>query len=371
MDKRKISAIAIINILTFLISFSYEMTFTVMPFFLVNALGVSMVVIGIIEGGYDLVSNLVKILAGYWSDLFSKKKFLLTGIFMSIAARFYFIFGKKWDDILMGTILDSVSDGTIVPVSDTILSSEKKKSLGKTFGINRAIESIGGLLGILTAFFYTAYFLDIPYQKYFYLSIVPLLIAAIIVLFLPEYKPSGKKYSIPIISWEMFFPKYLYLFFILSFANFGYSFYILKVYNQTSSEYKTVGIYVIFTLIIAIASYLSGKFYDRLGEKRFLYLTIFLFFISHLFMIGLPVVGFIIFAFADAFLEIGIWATVGKKVKFRKGFVFGTYHFIVGFSSLLAGVIAGYLWDTINPETPFIMGSIASVVAFILIRRFF
>ncbi|WP_029519871.1 MFS transporter [Persephonella sp. IF05-L8] len=371
MDKRKISAIAIINILTFLISFSYEMTFTVMPFFLVNALGVSMVVIGIIEGGYDLVSNLVKVLAGYWSDLFSRKKFLIAGIFMSIAARFYFIFGKKWDDILMGTILDAVSDGTVVPVSDTILSSEKKKSLGKTFGINRAIESIGGFLGILTAFVYTAYFLDIPYQKYFYLSIIPLLIAAIIVLFLPEYKPSGKKYRIPIISWEMFFPKYLYLFFILSFANFGYSFYILKVYNQTSSEYKTVGIYVIFTLIIAIASYLSGRFYDRLGEKRFLYLTIFLFFISHLLMIGLPVVGFIIFAFADAFLEIGIWATVGKKVKFRKGFVFGTYHFIVGLSSLFAGVVAGYLWDTIDPEAPFIMGSIASIVAFILIRRFF
>ena len=372
MKNGNLSTVVVINTITFLLAVSYEMVFTVLPFFLVNTIGVSMIIIGLLEGGYDLISNSVKIFAGYWSDFLSKRKILATGILFSIVSRAYFIFGKKWNDILLAVSLEAASEGIQVPVSDTVLSSEKKKNLGKIYGINRAVESIGYFVGIFIAFVYTVYYLkDIPYQTYFYLSIIPLLLAFVMVFLIKEPAKKEKVYPVPIVSWEFFFPKYLILFFVLSFANFGYSFYILKIYGNILSESKTIGVYVFFTILIAVASYLSGKFYDIAGEKRFLQITIFLFFLSHLLMINMPVVGFLIFALADAFLEIGIWATVGKKVKFRKGFVFGTYHFTVGFSSLIAGLVAGYLWDSFGAEAPFIMGCIASVVAFIIIRKYF
>ncbi len=370
MGRKHITAVVAINILTFFISLSYDMVFTVLPFFLINSVGVSMVIIGLIEGGYDLVSNFLKIFSGYWSDFFSRKRILTAGILFSVFSRLYFTFGKKWDDFLIGVLLEATSEGIQVPVSDTVLSSEKR-NLGKIFGLNRAVESLGSFLGIIIAFVYTALFLsDIDYQTYFSLSIIPVLLSLIAVFFLKDERKI-KKYPVPIVSWEIFFPKYLVLFFILSFANFGYSFYILKIYSDILSEYKTVGVYILFSLIIAAASYFSGKFYDQIGEKRFLEITTLIFFISHFLMINLPVIGFIVFAVADAFLEIGIWATVGKKVKFRKGFVFGTYHFVVGFSSLLAGLTAGYLWDSIRPEAPFVMGTIASLLAFFIIRRYF
>jgi len=372
MKSSYLSTIVVINTVTFLIAVSYEMVFTVLPFFLVNTLGVSMIIIGLIEGGYDLITNFVKIFAGYWSDFLSKRKMLITGILFSIASRGYFILGKKWDDILLAVSLEAASEGIQVPVSDTILSSEKKKNLGKIFGINRAVESIGYFTGIFIAFLYTLYFLkDVPYQTYFYLSLIPLFLALGTVFLIKEPVKKEKTYPVPIVSWEFFFPKYLILFFVLSFANFGYSFYILKIYGDVLSESKTIGVYVFFTVLIAVSSYLSGKFYDKVGEKRFLLITIYLFFLSHLLMINIPVIGFLIFALADAFLEIGIWATVGKKVKFRKGFVFGTYHFTVGFSSLIAGLIAGYLWDSFGAEAPFIMGCTASIVAFVIIKRYF
>ncbi|SNZ11703.1 Major Facilitator Superfamily protein [Persephonella hydrogeniphila] len=371
MKNSHLTAVIIINLLTFLISVSYEMVFTVLPFFLVNTIGVSMVIIGLIEGGYDLITNFVKIFSGYWSDFFSKRKILFISILFSIISRFYFIFGKKWDDMLIAVSSEAVSEGIQVPVSDTILSSEKKEKLGRIFGINRTVEGVGSFIGIVIAFIYTLYFLEsTPYQTYFYFSIIPLVISLFLIFFLKE-KKKVRTYHIPIVSWEVFFPKYLILFFILSFANFGYSFYILKIYGDNLSETETIGVYIIFSVIIAAASYISGKFYDRFGEKRFLEITSILFFVSHLLMINLPVAGFIIFAFADAFLEIGTWATIGRKVKFRKGFVFGTYHFTVGFSSLIAGLMAGYFWDSIGAEAPFIMGTVASIVAFFAIRRYF
>jgi len=347
------------------------MVFSVLPFFLVNSIGVSMFVIGIIEGGYDLVSNLVKIFSGYWSDFLSRKRMIIWTVALSIFSKIYFTLGKKWDDFIIAVILEATSDGSFAPVKDTILSSEKKENIGRTFGINRAFENVGSFLGILIALVFLIFFLGkADYQDYFYLSLVPLILALILVFFIRIPKERKTK-RIKIVTWEIFFPKYIFLFFLLSFANFGYSFYILKIYKQVDSEAITVSVYLIFSIIIGIAALISGRFFDRLGEKKHLEMTVSMFLISHILMIIFPVAGFILFAFADAFLDIGIWATLGKKVKFRKGFVFGMYHFTVGFSSLIAGVIAGYLWESINAEAPFVMGVIASSIAFLIIKRYF
>ena len=365
-------AIFIINLITFLISISYEGIFSVLPFYLSTVLGVSMFVIGIIEGGYDLISNFVKIFSGYWSDFLNKKYILLTGALVSLLSKFYFIFGKKWGDILIATSLEAISEGIQTPVNDTILSSGKKKKLGRIFGINRAFENVGAVVGISVAFIYTMFFMtDFSYRTYFSIFLIPVLLSIIAILFIPVEKPKKRPYSIPIVSWEAFFPRYIIIFFLFALIDYGYSFYVLKAYNQINNEALTILAYLAFTIIIGIASLIAGKYFDKLGERKFLQIVSLFFFLSHFFMILFPVAGFIIFAFADAFLDIGIWATIGKKTKFRKGFVFGTYHFTVGFASLISGMVAGYIWDNINADAPFILGSVVSILLFFIIRKHF
>lgn len=365
-------AILIVNLITFFISISYEGIFSVLPFYLSTVLGVSMFVIGIIEGGYDLISNFVKIFSGYWSDFLNKKYILLTGLFVSLISKLYFIFGKKWGDILIASSLEAISEGIQTPVNDTVLSSGKKKKLGRIFGINRAFENVGAVVGISIALIYTMLFIShISYRVYFSVFLVPVILSLLVALFLPTEKPKKKAYSVPIVSWEAFFPRYIIIFFTFALIDYGYSFYVLKAYKQIDNEALTILLYLIFTIIIGIASLIAGKYFDKLGEKRFLLIVSTFFFLSHLFMILFPVAGFIIFAFADAFLDIGIWATIGKKTKFRKGFVFGTYHFTVGFASLISGMVAGYLWDNINANFPFILGCIISVLLFFIIRKHF
>ncbi len=365
-------AIFIINLTTFLLSISYEGIFSVLPFYLSTVLGVSMFVIGLIEGGYDLISNFVKIFSGYWSDFLNKKHILLTGAIVSLISKIYFIFGKRWGDILIATSLEAISEGIQTPVNDTILSSGKKKKLGRIFGINRAFENVGAVIGISIAFIYTMFFIsEFSYRAYFSIFLIPVLLSMVAILFLPVEKPKKRIYPIPIVSWEAFFPRYIIIFFIFALIDYGYSFYVLKAYKQINNEALTILTYLLFTIIMGLASLVAGRYFDRLGEKRFLLIVSLFFFLSHLFMIFFPIAGFIIFAFADAFLDIGIWATIGKKTKFRKGFVFGTYHFTVGFASLISGMIAGYLWDNINADVPFILGSVVSILLFFIIRKHF
>ncbi len=372
MDKNIARTILIVNLVTFFVSISYEGIFSVLPFYLSTTLGVSMFVIGIIEGGYDLISNFVKIFSGYWSDFISKKRLLFGSLFVSLFGKVFFIFGKKWGDILVATALEAISEGIQTPVTDTLLSSEKKKKLGRVFGFNRAVENIGAVFGIILAFLYTYLLLDeVSYQIYFSIFIIPVLFAIFTILFLPEEKIIPKKYRLPIVSWEYFFPHYIVIFFLFALIDYGYSFYVLKAYQQIGDEATTILVYLLFTVILGIASLIAGKYFDKLGEKNFFLLVSIVFFLSHLCMVVFPVGGFILFAFADAFLDIGIWATIGKKTKFRKGFVFGTYHFTVGFASLISGTLAGYLWDNINPDMPFLLGSFISVLLYLIIKRHF
>ena len=361
-----------INLITFFLSISYETVFTVLPFYLTSVLGVSMFVIGIFEGGYDLISIFVKIISGYYSDLLRKKNLLFTAVSFSLFSKLYFVIGKKWGDVLIATTLEAFSEGIITPVSDTYLSSGKKERLGRIFGINRVFENVGAFIGILIAFIFSYMFLDkITYREYFFFSLIPVILAFILIFFIPYEKKTKRKYPIPLVSWEAFFPKYIVLFFLLATVDFGYSFYVLKAYRQVDNESLTILLYLLFTALIGFASLFAGRIFDRIGERKFLMIVAVLFFFSHFLMVIFPAAGFLIFALADGFFDIGIWATIGRKIKFRKGFVFGTYHFTVGFASLLSGMIAGYLWDTINPDFPFVLGMGVSFLTYIIIKRYF
>ncbi len=341
------------------------MVYAVLPFYMVGVLGVSYVIIGIIEGFFELVSNIIKIFSGYVAD-FRKKKYLIAySLGLSVVGRIYLGLSKKWEDVMIYTVFESISEGSRTPPIDILLSS-RKKLLGKVFGLNRAFENAGGMLGIGLAFLASITFLEnkVDYNIYFLSSIIPVTFAFILSLFIKE-KLKAKKY-IKQISLEILYPEYLVLFFVLSFANFGYSFYILKVYDATGSQNATISMYMFFYMFLIATSYFSGRFFDSIGEKRFVFLSIILLFSAHLFMVHFPVVGFINFAIADAFLDIGVWAILGQKVKFRRGFVFGMYHFTIGISSFLSSIMAGYLWDNFGSEYPFFMGVIACMISFIL-----
>jgi predicted MFS family arabinose efflux permease len=49
---------------------------------------------------------------------------------------------------------------------------------------------------------------------------------------------------------------------------------------------------------------------------------------------------------------------------------FGLYHMVVGLAILPASVLAGFLWDHINPAAPFWFGSGMAALAMLLFVKF-
>lgn len=352
-----------INLTTFLITVSTEIYETLLPFILVNYFAVSMVVVGLIEGLSEAFSNLIKIFGGYLADVKDRKKVLLLGIGSLLFSNLYLSFSKKWADVMISALAKSVGEGLFVPVKDKILSGLYRKEVGKIFGVNKIFENLGELLGIFLAFLISLFILaKFGYIYVFlFLSFLNFLAFISVIRFsLKHDKLKDKKR----ISWQILEPTILLFFFLFSFVNLGYSFYILKVYSFFNQESYTLGLYLMFGFILVISTYFAGKIYDRISLKNFLYIVIFLYIISNFLLITIAPVGLLILPIGEAFLEIGIWATVGKRVKFRKGFVFGVYHFVIGIGSFISSFLSGYLWDYFSSNAPFFL---SMIIAFFLL----
>lgn len=357
----------ILNTITMLFFASTEIVESMMPFFLLYYLGTSMFVVGLIEGFSEAFSNFLKIFGGFFSDFVRRVNIIKFGLLSLLFSMLTFPLSKKWSDIIAPVFLKNVSEGAVIPAKDYYISYHYKTKEVRLFSLNRMFENIGEVLGICIVFLYSMIFLSYGITYIFFIPLILISVAILLSFFLKE-RPVSKPIK-RVVSWKIFYPKYLLLFSIFSIINFGYSFYILKVQSQTGNITVSIGIYLLFGLILILATSVSGNYFERIGELKFLKLTLFMFLISHFFLIVFPIVGFLSMAIADAMFEIGLWGTIGRRIKYRKGFVFGAYHFTVGITSLISGVGVGYIWDRFGSDAPFYLGIISTVLGYLYLSK--
>jgi len=78
------------GIASFLTDVSSEMIFTLLPLFLRNVLGVSLPIIGIIEGIADSTATLTRLWSGWFSDRIGRRKVLaLSGYSLSTISKLF------------------------------------------------------------------------------------------------------------------------------------------------------------------------------------------------------------------------------------------------------------------------------------------
>ncbi|MCX7760150.1 MAG: MFS transporter [Hydrogenothermaceae bacterium] len=367
--KRIRKNLLIVNLITMLFFASTEIVESILPFFLVTYLGASMLIVGIIEGFSEGFSNFLKIVGGYFSDFKRRKRIVVFGLISFMFSSVSLFFVKRWSDLILSIVLKDISEGSLIPAKDYILSSSYKIKKAEIFSLNRIFENAGEFLGVFIVFLYSMFFMNYSIYYLFFVSLLFSTFALLIFLNFREKRlvRSPKKS----ISWKILYPNYLLLFSIFSFINFGYSFYILKVYSQTESVSASLGFYLVFSIILIVGTFFSAKLFDKIGESKFLEITFLTFFISHILFILLPVAGFLSVAVADAMFEIGIWGTLGNKIKYRQGFVFGAYHFLIGITSLLSGVFLGYIWDVFGSDVPFWIGAVISIFGYLVLKYLF
>jgi len=366
--------ILLLGIVSFINDLSSEMIMPILPMF-ITALGGTGLIVGLVGGLRDSISSILKVFCGYWSDKTGKRKiFVSSGYLTSSVFKLFLSFSRTWQHILIFTGLDRVGKGLRTAPRDVIIANSMPKKLGKGFGIHRAMDTSGAILGSVVVFL-LFWFFGFSFKLIIFAAAIISFISLIPLYFVKEKKTKPQQINLNVSLKNL--PNPLKLFILISsifgLANFSYMFFVLRA--QELFTYKlSIGIpillYILFNIFYAAFAIPFGNLSDRIGRMKVLVFGYFLFSLTSLgfvffnsltaFIILFAVYG-IVFAVIDGNQRAFVSDLASKKLRAT---ALGTFHTAIGLAALPANLIAGFLWQ-INPSMTFIYGSVVAVISVI------
>ncbi|MEU6993583.1 MFS transporter [Streptomyces sp. NPDC046465] len=134
---------------------SSEMVTAVLPLYFVLQLGLSPLQFGFLDGLYNGVTALVRLAGGYAADRGGRHKLVAGGGYaLSALSRLGLLLaGGATAGIGAALAADRIGKGVRTAPRDALISlSSPPEALGRAFGVHRAMDTTGALLGPLAAF---------------------------------------------------------------------------------------------------------------------------------------------------------------------------------------------------------------------------
>ena len=359
---------------------STEMLYPILPVFLTQTLHASGSVVGIVDGIAQATQNIVQGFSGWLSDRLQKRKSIaLVGYTLSALAKPLTGLATAWPAVLGARFLDRVGAGTrSAPRDALIASSVAEEDRGRAFGLEGIGDNLGAFLGPLLAVVLLV-MLSVDIRWIFYLSVIPGLLAVLMVLLVQERatKVEAKsKIELNLRQFPRAYWKYLFITALFGIGNSSNSFLILQTKDLGASLETTILVYAAFNLVAALISYPAGFLSDRLGRKTVLLGSFVIFFIAYAGFALTQQVVWVAAMFVFYGLYQGIFRSVGKA--FASDFVpdqlrasaVGWYSATVGLLQLVASVVAGLLWDRVGHAAVFAYGAAFALVGIIALSLF-
>lgn len=371
-----------LGIVSFLTDISSEMIFSVFSIFFTVILGASTALLGLIEGLADFAASSLDYVSGFLSDRTGKKKMLASvGYGFSTAAKALLLFASS---VLLAScfrVIERLGKSFRGPPRDSWISSlADNNNVGLSFGIHKALDKSGAVIGPLIAFVLLS-FLSQSKETFilmFQIALIPAVLAVIILFFIRE-KPTKQQKRENIFtaykSLSRSYRHYLYTAAIFSLAYFSFGFLLLKAYSIGFAIKDVVLLYALFNLAFVIVAAPIGKLGDFIGRKNIIAAEFIIYLIMSIGFVFAStklhiILLFVLFGIFYAIDEGQSKAFISDLEKKKKGIALGLYNFITGIVYLPASVIAGYLW-TLNPNYSFVFAAVLSLTAmvFFLSRR--
>ena len=375
--------VLLLGIVSFLNDISSEMIMPILPMF-IKALGGTGLIVGLIGGLRDSISSILKVFAGYWSDKSGKRKvFVSSGYLISAFFKLFLAFSKIWQHILVFAGLERIGKGLRTAARDAIIADSMPKERGKGFGIHRAMDTSGAIIGSIIVFLLFWFF------KFSFKPIILIAAALAFLSLIPLYFVKARKREPQDINLKIGLkglPRRLKLFIFVSgvfaLANFSYMFFVLRAQEFFKGK-LSIGVpillYALFNVFYAAFAVPFGRLSDKIGREKVIVFGYLLFSLTSLgfaffnslaaFIILFALYG-IVYAIVDGNQRAYVSDLSSEKLR---GTALGTFHTMIGLVALPANLIAGFLWQ-INASVLFIFGAvigIISVALFIVFINYF
>lgn len=364
---------------SFLTDTSVKMVYSVMPMFLLS-LGATKTSLSLIEGIAESTAALIKALSGFWSDKIGKNKpFMLIGYGISALIIPLYTFVVSPLQVLLLRFIERTGKGIRTAPRDSLIAgSVTNGETGKSFGLQKAMDNSGAILGPLLAFGILILFPG-NYRLIFLFAGIPAFLSIFVIWFgIREAKKSKDKLFTKF-HFRDFSKKYYLFLFIIFLFTLGNSTDALLMVKANEVGVKVAFIplvYLVTSIFSVLLAIPIGALSDRIGKEKIL---VFGFLIYAVVYYGFGVttsIGAIVALFA----LYGLYSasTDGIQKAFisdmiddnKQGTGLGIYNALIGITLLPASLIAGLLYDKVDSHIPFYFGAATAALSAVMMLFF-
>ena len=364
---------------SFLTDTSVKMVYSVMPMFLMS-IGASKTSLALIEGIAESTASLIKALSGFWSDKIGKNKpFMIIGYGISALIIPLYSFVVSPIQVLYLRFVERFGKGIRTAPRDSLIAgSVINGETGKSFGLQKAMDNSGAIVGPLMAFILLSV-LPGNYRLIFLLAGIPAVLSIFVILFKIKEAKKGKDELFTRFHFKDFPGKYylfLIIIFVFTLGNSTDALLLVKA-NEVGVKVALIPLVYLITNVISVAASVPiGTLSDKIGKERILIIG-YLIYAAVYYGFGVTTSSG---AMVALFALYGLYsaATDGIQKAFisdiverdRKGTGLGIYNALLGITLLPASLIAGILYDKVNSNVPFYFGAATAFISALLMIAF-
>ena len=366
-----------LGLVSLLTDLSSEIIFSVFAIFFTTVAGASAALLGLVEGLADLSASSLNYFSGWWSDRTGERKsFALAGYGFSTAAKLILLTSSSVAGLTLFRVIERLGKSFRGPPRDAWLSSVADKDRrGYSFGVHKALDKAGAVLGPLVAYGLLLWLGDgaATYRLLFWVALIPAIASVVVLARIPDQPGIAHPRENMLAAWATLSPafkRYLIPAGIFSLAYFSFGFLLLRAHSIGFAVKDIALLYALFNAAFVVTAPLLGKLGDRVGRGRvvmlgyliYLLLSLGLAFASEKWQL---VMLFIVYGVFFAIDEAQSKAFIADLEPDRRASAIGLYNFVTGLVYLPASLMAGALW-LIHPAAAFLAAAALAGVALIV-----
>ncbi|WPC65393.1 MFS transporter [Rhodoferax ferrireducens] len=370
-----------LGFVSLLMDVSSELIHSLLPVFMVITLGISMFVVGLIEGAAEATALIIKVFSGALSDYWGKRKPLaVLGYGLGAFSKPLFALATSSGWIITARLADRVGKGIRGAPRDALVADIAPPELrGAAFGLRQSLDTVGAFLGPTLAVAFMLLWND-NFRAVFWVATVPaFMCVALLVWGVKEPdQPITTKRSNPISRANLarLSPAYWWVVgvgAIFTLARFSEAFLVLRAQQGGLALAWTPLVLIGMNIVYSSCAYPFGKLADK---------------VRHTSLLGW---GLLLLIGADSLLAysnsgVVFWAGValwGLHMAMTQGLLaamvadtapadlrgtgYGFFNLLSGVAMLIASGLAGWLWQGWGATFTFVAGIGFAALALLLL----
>jgi len=364
-----------IYLINFLLAISTTVGMTIIPFLITDSLGLSLFILGLIEGSSEFLSNVFRLANGVLFDKIKNKRILfVSSTALAFFSKSLLFLPTPWA-VLFAKIFERIANGTFASPRDAYVASLAKNK-GTALGFLNVSKTFGCILGPLIVSLSTFFIGGLNDNLHYFIVLCCVLVFPALLL---SFTLNVKQVKEKIFSTRDLKNVYksilpiLILTFLFFMGRFNDGLLMIHLKQNDFPEWFYLSTIAIFNTIMLVCSPIIGQQIDKGNLKKVLYLSIGSLVIFNIcfYEVGflgwsMAIIGILSWGIQRAGAQIVLSTLVFKSVEQTQyGTAIGLFYLFSGVATMFSSFICGYMATNDNFTSVFLFSGFFALFALV------